>query len=81
MCGRFVRKSKLKGKNIDTSNARLGSGALKHAAAGHTRPWKMRQPGLSKRHTTAEPSIDGSVYLLKGFLLHLALISCKILCS
>ncbi|HTY08678.1 MAG TPA: Y-family DNA polymerase [Candidatus Edwardsbacteria bacterium] len=37
---------------LDAVNARWGRGALKYAAAGVERPWKMRQLKLSPRFTT-----------------------------
>jgi DNA polymerase V len=37
---------------VDAINARLGRGALKYAAAGIDRPWRMRQMKLSPRFTT-----------------------------
>jgi len=37
---------------VDAVNARTGRGALKYAAAGIDRPWKMNQRKLSPRYTT-----------------------------
>jgi DNA polymerase V len=38
---------------VDAVNARMGRGAIKYAAAGTERPWKMNQKKLSPRYTTS----------------------------
>jgi len=42
---------------VDAVNARTGRGALKYAAAGIDRPWKMNQRKLSPRYTTNWPDV------------------------